>query len=108
MKPTLNAFRTRCSQHKEAAFHSMCHRVCRLPLNDENFRKDYIYQRSGQKKNGYTRIFVEGIMKKHSNKVTTSNLSTHFTQSQTNQKKKNCVHFHSRSNEQIITEFERL
>ena len=80
-------------QHKEAAFHSMCHRLCRLPLNAENFRKEYIYIKDVAKKNGYSEIFVDRIVKKHSNKVTRSNLSTHFSQIQTNEKKKVAFNF---------------
>ena len=80
-------------QHKEAAFHSMCHRLCRLPLNAENFRKEYMYIKDVAKKNGYSEIFVDRIVKKHSNKVTRSNLSTHFSQIQTNEKKKVAFNF---------------
>ena len=80
-------------QHKEAAFHSMCHHLCRLPLNAENFRKEYMYIKDVAKKNGYSEIFVDRIVKKHSNKVTRSNLSTHFSQIQTNEKKKVAFNF---------------
>ena len=52
-----------------------------------------MYIKDVAKKNGYSEIFVDRIVKKHSNKVTRSNLSTHFSQIQTNEKKKVAFNF---------------
>lgn len=51
--------------HKQAAFHSMVHRMYNIPMSNENVEKEKNYIFDVAEKNGYGRKFVEKIMRKH-------------------------------------------
>lgn len=68
-------------QHKMAAFHSMAFRLCKLPLSLGNFKTEYEYILQSALLNGYNKIDIDRIIKKHSDKIRKNNLSTLFSQS---------------------------
>ena len=74
-------------QHKMAAYHSMVHRLCRLPLSVANFKKEYEYILETARLNGYKAEMVDKIIYKHSKKVKKWELSTLFAQSITKEEK---------------------
>lgn len=67
-------------QHKMAAFHSMAHRLCNLPLSIKSYKSEYDYMLEAAVVNGYNTSEVDRIIKKHSDKVQKNNLSTFFSQ----------------------------
>lgn len=69
-------------QHKQSAFHSAIHRLCRLPLSISNYKKEHEYIKEMARVNGYNPDLIDKLVKKHSQKVTRSNLTTLFTQNE--------------------------
>lgn len=67
-------------QHKLAAFHSMIHRLCKLPLSITNFSNEYKHLKEIATVNGYNESIVDKLIIKHTRKIKKSNLSTLFTQ----------------------------
>ena len=63
----------------------MAHRLCKLPLSINNYKKEYDYIQQTAKVNGYDAADIDRIIKRHSDKVRKNNLSTLFSQ----QKKEN-------------------
>ncbi|XP_055308425.1 uncharacterized protein LOC129572488 [Sitodiplosis mosellana] len=80
-------------QHKLAGFHSMIHRLCRLPLSVADYKKEYDHIKQIAKVNGYDENLVDTIVYKHSEKVRKSNLSTLFSQKEENEHKRVSVSF---------------
>lgn len=66
-------------QHKQAAYHSAVHRLCRLPLSIQNYKNEYEYIKETARVNGYDSYLIDKLIKKHSKKVLRSNLSTFFS-----------------------------
>lgn len=56
-------------QYKQAAFHSMAHRLCTIPLSIEHFKNEYDYIKSVAVINGYPIAMIDNIIKKHSKKA---------------------------------------
>jgi hypothetical protein len=52
-------------EQKMAAFHSMLHRACILPLLIENFDKEVAYIKETAGLNGYIKTTIGGLMSKH-------------------------------------------
>jgi hypothetical protein len=67
-------------QHKLAAFHSMVHRLCRIPLRVDAYMTEYKYILELANINGYSNKLIDELILKHSKKIKKSNLSTHFMQ----------------------------
>lgn len=63
-----------------AAFHSMVHRLCKLPLSVANYKKEYEHILNVAKVNGYKPCEIDRLIKKHSKKVMKDNLSSLFRQ----------------------------
>lgn len=63
-------------QHKRAAFHSMVHRLCRLPLSVDSYRIEYAYIKEVARVNGYGAKMIDDLILRHSNKIMRSNRST--------------------------------
>lgn len=77
-----------CSfQHKTAAFHSMAHRLCKLPLSIKNFQSELEYMKNLAEINGFNKSLIEKIVKKHSKQIKMNNLSTLHAQNKTLQSK---------------------
>jgi len=72
-----------CSyQNKIAAFHSMVHRLCSLPLSVADYKSEYDHITKLADINGYQKSFVDKLVQKHSRKIKNNNLSTLFSQNQ--------------------------
>jgi hypothetical protein len=67
-------------QHKVAAFHSMVHRLCRIPLKIEAYMKEYKYILELANINGYNGKMIDEMIAKHARKIKKSSLSTLFRQ----------------------------
>ncbi|XP_055306468.1 uncharacterized protein LOC129570775 [Sitodiplosis mosellana] len=67
-------------QHKMAAYHSMVHRLFRLPLNIANFRNECKHIKETARVNGFDVEIVDKLIYKHGNKVRNMNLTTLFSQ----------------------------
>lgn len=67
-------------QHKQAAYHSLIHRLCRLPLSIANYKKEYEHIMETARVNGYSAKMVDNFIYKHSRKVNNSNQTTMFSQ----------------------------
>lgn len=63
-------------QYKQAAFHSMAHRLCTLPLSIEHYKNEYDYMKSVAVVNGYQISIVDNIIKKHAKKAKKLNATT--------------------------------
>jgi len=72
-------------QHKMAAFNSMVHRLCRLPLSVKNYMAEHQYILKAAKVNGYRSSDIEKMIVKHAKKVKKSRLTTFFSQQKTQQ-----------------------
>lgn len=57
------------TSYKNAAFHSMCHRLCKIPLSITSYMKEYSYIQEIAYENGYHSSIVDNIVNKHSKKV---------------------------------------
>lgn len=81
-------------QHKQAAFHSMIHRLCRLPLSASDYKSEYEYIMNVARSNGYTSTMIDTMIRKHSKKVTQRNCSTFYgLKNDTEEKKKVAMSF---------------
>lgn len=67
-------------QHKLAAFHSLVHRLCKLPLSVSNFHHEYKFLKKLAIINGYHDRIIDKLIKKHMDKIQKSRLSTLFSQ----------------------------
>lgn len=74
-------------QYKRAAFHSMAHRLCTLPLSIEHYKREYEYIKNVADVNGYSEKMVDDIIKSHAKKAKRKNMSTHFDVSNNENKK---------------------
>jgi hypothetical protein len=63
-------------QHKNAAFNSMAHRLTHIPLTDDNYLEERNNILNFGLKNGYEKLIVEKIIRKHEYKVNRANLTT--------------------------------
>jgi hypothetical protein len=65
-----------CKQHKMAAFNSMFNRLLSIPMKVEDFEKEkeYIFQTG--KINGYSKITLEKLLRKHERKRDIRNLTS--------------------------------
>jgi hypothetical protein len=63
-------------QYKQAAFHSMAHRLCNLPLSIQHYKNEYDYIKKVADVNGYSEKMVDNIIRKHARKAKRKNLST--------------------------------
>ena len=83
-----------CPQsHKMAVFHSMVHRLCKLPLNVIDFMDELKYIRTIASVNGFNENIVDELVEKHSKKIKKQNLSTFFQNSQKSERKRFCVNY---------------
>lgn len=80
-------------QHKKAAYHSMVHRMCRLPLNIANYRNECLHIKNTARVNGYSEEMIDKLIYKHSRKVRNINLTTHFSQQTKSDKKRVSLNF---------------
>lgn len=78
-------------QHKMAPFHTMAHRLCKLPLSINNYKKEYDYIQQTAKVNGYNATDIDKIIKRHSDKIRKNNLSTLFSQQQNEKVNRVCL-----------------
>jgi hypothetical protein len=67
-------------QHKVAAFHSMVHRLCKLPLSITDYMKEYTYIKHIADVNGYKDTMIDQLIMKHTKKIKRSNSSSLFSQ----------------------------
>jgi len=75
-------------QHKMAAYHSMVHRLCRLPLSVANFKKEYEHIKEVARINGFDCGIIDKLIQKHSQKVKKWSLTTLFSQTIREQKQR--------------------
>lgn len=80
-------------QHKQAAFHSMIHRLCRLPLSAADYKSEYEHIVKVARVNGYPVSMVTTMIRKHSKKVTQWNCSTFFGLKNETEKRKVAMQF---------------
>lgn len=58
----------------------MIHRLCKLPLLITDYRREYQYIKDVANVNGYSKVMVDALAKKHAQKVNKGSLSTLFRQ----------------------------
>lgn len=75
-------------QYKQAAFHSMAHRLCSLPLSIKHYKHEYEYIKSVADVNGYSENIVDKIIANHAKKVKRKNMSTFFNNKERENEKK--------------------
>lgn len=63
-------------QHKHAAFHSLVHRLCKIPLSVIQYKSEYEYIKKVANENGYPDSLVDRLIKKHTLKINRMNLTT--------------------------------
>lgn len=80
-------------QHKHAAYHFLAYRLCRLPLNIYEYMKEFAYMKYTAKVNGYSVELVEKMVRIHSRKVRSSNLTTLYSQREIEQKQRMAINF---------------
>lgn len=62
--------------HKQAAFHTMIHRLLNIPMNDRDFEEEKTYIYNVAKINGYERRFVDRIFEKQTRNLHTRQRTT--------------------------------
>ncbi|XP_055837083.1 uncharacterized protein LOC129905590 [Episyrphus balteatus] len=67
-------------QHKLAAFHSMVHRLCKLPLSIANYTTEYNLLKDIAAINGYNPFIIDQLINKHTKKLKKSELTTLYKQ----------------------------
>lgn len=75
-------------QHKMAAFHSMAHRLCNLPLSVRTYKEEYDYIKQAASVNGYRIEEIDRIIKKHADKARKNILTTLFSQDKQEKKQR--------------------
>ena len=63
-------------QHKQAAFHSMVHRLFSVPLNDERKKKEIEHIKWTARVNGYQEIIIDNIIEHQQNKEKLKKMTT--------------------------------
>jgi hypothetical protein len=66
--------------HKHAAFHSMIHRLFKIPMNEESFNIEWEYIQETAKINGFDLKVINKIFKKHQNKENFAQITSLTTQ----------------------------
>lgn len=94
-------------QHKMAAFHSMAHRLCKLPLSISNYKKEYDYIQQSARVNGYDASDIDRIIKHHSDKIRKNNLSTLFSQQKEDNVKRVCLTYAPRITNKLKSVFRK-
>lgn len=69
--------------HKKAAFNSMVYRLCKLPLNAQNFMDEIGYIKYTARLNGYDEHMIDKLVDKQSKIIRRMNLTTLSSQSDT-------------------------
>lgn len=99
-------------QHKKAAFHSMIHRLVKLPLSLSNYNIEYNHILTVAKRNGYRKKMIDDIIVMHTKKVTRTNQTTVFSQNSNDnnntQLKRVCVSFVPSVTNKIKSVFKRF
>lgn len=73
-----------CSyQHKIAVFHSLVHRLCRLPLSVGAFKKEFDHIVHLAEVNGFEKPLIEKIVQKQQRKIASEQSTTLFSQNET-------------------------
>lgn len=80
-------------QHKKAAYHSMVHRLCRLPLSVNNYMREYKYIKNVARVNGYGETMIDELILKHSRRSKRFDLSTLFSQIESEQNQRVALSF---------------
>lgn len=62
--------------HKQAAFHSMVYRLCKIPLNIENYMSELKYIKHPALLNGYSTQMIEKLVALHSKNIERTNSTT--------------------------------
>jgi len=76
-----------CShQNKLAAFHSMVHRLCSLPLSASAYKVEYDHILHLADVNGYKKSLVDRLIVKHSRNIKNNRMSTLFSQNKLTKK----------------------
>lgn len=92
-------------QHKKAAFHSMVHRLCRIPLTVAKYQAEYEYIKETARVNGYKSEMIDKLIVKHARKVKNSNLTTFFSQPNAAENQRVSMNFVPQITNQIKTKF---
>ncbi|XP_031639510.1 uncharacterized protein LOC116351527, partial [Contarinia nasturtii] len=75
--PCYIPFDSHCpTSHKKAAFHSMVHRLVRLPLNINNYMEEVKYIKYAALLNGYSELMVDNLISLHAKKISKRDLTT--------------------------------
>lgn len=90
-----------------APFHSMAHRLCKLPLSIVNYKKEYDYIQESAKVNGYTAANIDKIIKHHSDKIRKHNLSTLFSQEERKTVNRVCLTYAPKITNKLKSVFKR-
>lgn len=80
-------------QYKQAAFHSMAHRLCTIPLSITHYKAEYEYIKTTALVNGYPISMVDKIIKNHAKKVKKLNSTTLIPCEEKSEKKRVSVHY---------------
>lgn len=72
------------TSHKMASFHSMIHRLIRLPLSINSFMNEIQHIKEVANVNGFSSSTVDDIVQKHSRKLKLESLSTFYRKSRDN------------------------
>lgn len=64
--------------HKMAAFHSMVHRLCKVPLSIKDYMSELKYIKDAANVNGFSDKEIENLVYKYSKKIKQQSLSTFF------------------------------
>lgn len=94
-------------QHKMAPFHSMAHRLCKLPLSIANYKREYDYIQEAAKVNGYDGATIDRIIKHHSDKIRKNNLSTFFSQQKKEKINRVCLTYAPRITNKLKSVFRK-
>lgn len=64
------------ASHKKVAFHSMAFRLINIPMSESDFEQELEYILNAAKVNGFSKEFVDEIVRKHTRTRTTRQLTT--------------------------------
>lgn len=95
------------TSQKHAAFNSMTHRLCNLPLNANNYMTEYNYIKQAAVLNGYDANIIDRMIQRHANMKRRRNATSLTSQTQTQTKRRVCVQFAPVITNQLKRVFDR-
>lgn len=97
------------TQHKMAAFRTMVHRMCSVPMRREDYNKELEYILETANKNGYTEGSIRRLIKKEITRSRRQQLTTFFQRREDSSKKQRAaITYHKRTQKKLKKQLAKI